>query len=202
MVAGVCGGVAEYAGIDATIVRLLWALSVLLGGTGVLLYVVAAIIMPTGVPERGDENNRPRPRYFWGTTLIVLGIIVLLYNLDLIPFAFWWHGMSWKMATALLLVAVGGMLILSRGGGRSLPSSAGSPQPDVRQSSGKRLHRSLHNRKIFGVCGGVGDYLDIDPTIIRLVFVFFTLASFGFGLLAYILLAIVMPEEHLTTTVT
>ncbi len=47
MIAGVCGGVAEYINIDPTIVRLLWALFGLAGGTGVVIYIIAAIIMPS-----------------------------------------------------------------------------------------------------------------------------------------------------------
>jgi len=46
MIAGVCGGLAEYLGIDPTIIRLLWALAVFVMGTGVLLYLVAWIIIP------------------------------------------------------------------------------------------------------------------------------------------------------------
>lgn len=46
MLAGVCGGVAEYFNIDPTVVRLIWAICILAGGTGVLAYVIAAIIMP------------------------------------------------------------------------------------------------------------------------------------------------------------
>lgn len=45
MICGVCAGVAEYFGIDPTIVRLIWA-ALALSGTGILLYVVAALIMP------------------------------------------------------------------------------------------------------------------------------------------------------------
>lgn len=45
-IAGVCGGLAEYLGMDSTIVRLVWLLVVLLGGTGVLLYIIAALVMP------------------------------------------------------------------------------------------------------------------------------------------------------------
>ena len=45
MICGVCAGVAEYFGIDPTIVRLIWA-AVALRGTGILLYIVAAIVMP------------------------------------------------------------------------------------------------------------------------------------------------------------
>ncbi|EGJ26010.1 Phage shock protein PspC [Listeria monocytogenes str. Scott A] len=51
MIAGVCGGLAEYFGIEVTIIRLLWAGAVLFFGTGILLYILAAIIMPTATPE-------------------------------------------------------------------------------------------------------------------------------------------------------
>jgi len=46
MICGVCGGVAEYIGVDPTIVRLLWVLFSLSGGAGVLLYIIAALVMP------------------------------------------------------------------------------------------------------------------------------------------------------------
>ena len=46
MLAGVCGGVAEYFNIDPSIVRLLWAALVIMGGTGILLYIIAAIVLP------------------------------------------------------------------------------------------------------------------------------------------------------------
>ncbi|ASG95103.1 PspC domain-containing protein [Listeria monocytogenes] len=51
MIAGVCGGLAEYFGIEVTIIRLLWAGAVLFFGTGILLYILSAIIMPTATPE-------------------------------------------------------------------------------------------------------------------------------------------------------
>ena len=46
VLAGVCGGLAEYFGIDATIVRVIYALLVICGGVGVLLYVLLMLIMP------------------------------------------------------------------------------------------------------------------------------------------------------------
>ena len=45
--AGVCGGLAEYIGIDSTIVRLILVLAVLFAGVGVLAYIIAALVMPT-----------------------------------------------------------------------------------------------------------------------------------------------------------
>ena len=50
------------------------------------------------------------------------------------------------------------------------------------------------DKKIFGVCGGVGNYFDIDPTVIRIGFLVAFL-FFGTGLLLYIVLAIAMPSE-------
>ncbi len=58
----------------------------------------------------------------------------------------------------------------------------------------KRLYRSRSERMIAGVCGGIAQYLNIDPTLVRLAFVGFTLAG-GAGVLLYALLAIIMPLE-------
>lgn len=46
MVSGVCGGIAEYLGIDPTLIRLIWVLFCALGGSGFLAYLVAAVIIP------------------------------------------------------------------------------------------------------------------------------------------------------------
>lgn len=58
----------------------------------------------------------------------------------------------------------------------------------------RRLYRSRDDRMISGVCGGIAKYFSVDPTLIRLLFVLFAFAG-GPGLLAYIVLAIIVPEE-------
>ena len=45
-ISGVCGGIAEYFDIDATLVRLAWVVFTLLGGSGIIAYIIAAIVMP------------------------------------------------------------------------------------------------------------------------------------------------------------
>lgn len=60
---------------------------------------------------------------------------------------------------------------------------------------GKKLLRSKKNRVIAGVCGGIGEYLGIDPTVIRLLWVLFTFLSVGAGLIAYIIAWILIPEK-------
>lgn len=59
----------------------------------------------------------------------------------------------------------------------------------------KRLVKSA-NKMIFGVCGGIADYLNLDPTIVRLGWVLLTaVTGFFLGIVAYIVAALVIPEK-------
>ncbi|HSF82807.1 MAG TPA: PspC domain-containing protein [Anaerolineales bacterium] len=60
----------------------------------------------------------------------------------------------------------------------------------------KRIYRSRKERMFAGVCGGLAEYFGIDPTLVRLFFVFAALFG-GPGLLAYLIMLIVVPEEPL-----
>ncbi len=60
----------------------------------------------------------------------------------------------------------------------------------------KKLYRSKTNRWLGGVCGGLGEYFNIDPTVVRVLWIIGTLLSMGIGgLFAYIILWIVIPEK-------
>jgi len=56
MIAGVCGGIAEYFNIDSTIVRLIWAFVSLVYGTGIIAYIISAFVIPDR-PEWPEENE-------------------------------------------------------------------------------------------------------------------------------------------------
>ena len=58
----------------------------------------------------------------------------------------------------------------------------------------KKLYRSSTNYKLAGVCGGIGEYFNIDPTLVRLAWILFSVLG-GAGLLAYIIAALVMPKQ-------
>ena len=58
----------------------------------------------------------------------------------------------------------------------------------------KRLYKSNTDKKLDGVCAGIANYFNIDPTLVRLAWVIFSLAG-GCGLIAYIIAAIIMPRE-------
>ena len=57
----------------------------------------------------------------------------------------------------------------------------------------KRLVRNVQDKKIAGVCAGLADYLDIDPTLVRALWILFTLLG-GSGVLAYVILYFLLPE--------
>ena len=59
----------------------------------------------------------------------------------------------------------------------------------------KKLFRSKKDRKIAGVCGGIGEYLGIDPTAVRVVFVILLLPGGFPGLIPYLILWVVIPEK-------
>jgi len=212
MIDGVCGGVAEYFGLDSTLVRIAWVVLICFGGIGALLYIVAMIVMPAdpsiqtaSKPEGQSSTSNQR---FWGILLVVVGVIFLMGNLGVSMWFPWW-GLSWSVLLPLILILAGVAFLF---GGRSyVTSQAPSPDTSSAENSGTtgaeqessrplhRLYRSRLERKLFGVCGGLADYFNIDATIVRLIFVVSAFASFGLTLLIYIIMAIVVPEEPLVS---
>ena len=202
MIDGICGGIAEYFGLDSTLVRIAWVLLTFFGGSGIILYIVAMIIMPAAPVSAAQikPQSSGTTQKFWGFLLITVGALWLLSNLG---FSFWrhWWGFSWDVVLAMLLI-LGGVAFLF--GGRSYvsatheqPGGQDAPDQPVTPSAAPvhRLYRSRQGRKLFGVCGGLGPYFNVDPTIVRLVFVVSAIASFGLTLVAYFVMAIIVPEE-------
>ncbi|NMC29435.1 MAG: PspC domain-containing protein [Pelolinea sp.] len=60
----------------------------------------------------------------------------------------------------------------------------------------KRLYRKRNEKILAGVCAGLGDYFGVDPTIVRIIFLILVFAGLG-GVLVYIILWIITPEEPL-----
>jgi phage shock protein C len=136
MVGGVCGGLANYLRVDATLVRLVFVLLALGNGAGVLIYLVLWIVIPredrpagagteetisadaSEIAERarglGDEVRgmasapNPKAALFFGVALIGLGVIFLLENLHWL----WWF--RFDVLWPVMLILVGLLLIWSR----------------------------------------------------------------------------------------
>ena len=127
IIAGVCGGIAEYLNIDPTIIRLLWVLFSLLHGVGIILYIIAAIIIPEE-PREGEESGLSPGQditklllLFLGVGLLCIGVIGFMIAITpwllqiILPFALG----SWlkflyilKYVVFLILIIIGIILIL------------------------------------------------------------------------------------------
>ncbi len=59
----------------------------------------------------------------------------------------------------------------------------------------KKLYLSDTDKKLGGVCGGIGEYFDKDPTLIRILYILLILFSFGFGILAYLFMWLIIPKK-------
>ena len=121
-----------------------------------------------------------------GIVLVVLGVRLLLTTFLgplLYPLA-WLFGLLARVGWPLLLIGIGILLIIrARGGGFNV--------------TGKRLYRSRTNRMIGGVLGGLSAYLNIDVTVLRVIFAILTLVTgVWWGVLLYVAAMIVVPEEQ------
>lgn len=82
--------------------------------------------------------------------------------------------------------------------GKGLPASSspqnGAPPPPAPDGS-KRLYRSGQDKWVAGVCGGLGEYFDLDPVLVRVLWIILTLVSMGIGIIAYLLLWAIVPRD-------
>ena len=70
-----------------------------------------------------------------------------------------------------------------------------APETKNKSKMNKKLYRSMTDKRLCGICGGLGEYFEIDPTIIRLIWVILTFCSFGCGFWAYIIAALIVPKQ-------
>jgi phage shock protein C len=133
IIGGVCGGIAEYIDMDATVIRLIFMLFVLLGGAGILIYIIAWIIIPTAPLTNATEANMPEQtndksdheadsepehlRYRYrrhsrqgrmgaGVLLIVIGSLFLIQQIS---------GVNvWQYSWPLILIVLGLLIIVRR----------------------------------------------------------------------------------------
>ena len=201
-VAGVCAGLAEYLSLDVGLVRLLWLLSLLFSfGASLFLYILLAIIIPeepadyaaTKASSSSElwQHIKEDRSLMWGVILLLAGLLLLLNNFGLLPISLGqlWN-LFWALFWPLLLIGLGVALLLGLNG-RSLNWAR------IRQlSAGLPFRRSRSDRVIAGVCGGLGQYLNIDPVLIRLLWALFTLFTMGtVGVILYVLAALLIPPE-------
>ena len=201
MIGGVCGGISEYLNVDSTFIRIIFVLMGLFGGSGIIIYIAGLIIIPEGTTteQAGIKVKSKSNTAFWGVLLIILGIFFLVPDFGVFGMhnMWMWHGL-WRMILPITVIALGAWLLLRPSDTRLISAkSTGEKSKKEEEGIDKiRLTRSLSDRKISGVCGGLGNYFNIDSTIIRILWIVATIGSFGFGILAYVIMMIALPEDE------
>lgn len=196
---GVCGGVGEYFNIDPVIIRLLWVVFVIFGGTGVLAYVLAMLIIPKnpefqenkGSSETAIETDSYSQK-FWGGLLVIAGFLLLVGLIG--PVGGIFAGVAIVMSSVLwplLVIGAGLYLFFNQSDNKNVKTTLNQVFPQD-----KKLYRSRTDKRIAGVCGGIGIYLKIDSNIIRFIWALATLGSFGLGVLVYLALAVFLTESN------
>lgn len=133
------------------------------------------------------DRNRNDLGLIAGVVILLVGVAALAQNLGVVPPVLIeaWR-IVWRAAGPLAIVVLGVFVIVlaTRPGG----------MPSV--DRGARLYRSRHDRYVAGVCGGIAEYLHVDPTLVRLAYVLLSLGTgLWSGLLIYIALAVIVPQE-------
>ncbi len=186
MISGVCGGIAKYFDIDAIIVRVLWVLFTFAGGSGIIVYIAAIIIIPLDDDYHSKTvNSSHNSSVLWGIVLIALGVMLIFgfYNFHLFG---WFPHIFWQILLPIAIIVVGLVLILN----------ASMNKPIIQSKQGtKNLYKLSEGRLFLGVAGGTGEYFNIDVSIARLIWVLLIMFSGGFGILVYLILYFVMPVK-------
>lgn len=197
ILSGVCGGFAEYFSVDPSLVRLVWIFFTLFGGSGILAYIFAMIIIPDEVEKLRVNRNQTSilkndKTILWGALLVFVGLILFFQHNELLRIAwsrYWDSGIN--LILALVILGFGVYLLYSK---RNYISAM------INDGTGLPLHLSEKDRKIAGVCGGIAESLKLDSVFIRFIWIFATFISAGIGIILYLVLALILPSESLKRT--
>ena len=187
---GLCAGIAEYFNVQPANIRLIALLTLLAGGWGAVAYLVAAMLLPADqnpkikTEEEKISQRRENFRTVLGGLLITTGIhFAFVYigirssgNIFIFP-----NGLVFSIAALSF-----GILILTNV--FSLPAAHGL-------LNAIRITRPLKERRILGVCGGLANYLNIDVSSLRIIFILAALLTLGLFIIAYFILGIFTPAE-------
>lgn len=194
--AGVCGGAANYLGIDPALARILFvAITFVTGiGPGIVVYLAAWLLVPEddGTSVRASANIAVSNRRVMAFMLLAIGLLGLgvaaLMNED--------QGAPLAFLGPVLVIVLAAVLMARKSDAPVNNNTYSTEGETMSHSAGevRRLKRSSRDKKIAGICGGFGEYFNVDPTLVRVLWILAVLLG-GTGLLLYLILWIVVPLD-------
>ncbi len=224
IIGGVCGGVAEYLGINPVLVRVIWIVATFATwGGGFLAYLMLALFLPVGDNRMGQVAppalQLSQKGITWAAGILMgLGAFWLLANVGILP-GLW--GTFWTIVGVVfwpaLLIGAGYLLWRAntqrnvdqdiadatakmKGAmgsmGEKLPSGDQVKDGFTNLRNSVPVKRSTTNRVFMGVCGGLGERYGIDPNLIRLIWAAFAVGTMGLGAVLYAVVGLFMPDGN------
>lgn len=188
LIAGVCTGIANYFGIEPVIIRVLFVVSIFLGGWGIIFYIIAALLLPPESPA--DENSTmeiPENNYaktIAGGLFVFIGIFFIADNFGFMNYLFFFR-LPKFLLLPIIMILTGGFILFKIND--FIPVKSG-----IRKT---KFYKSRNNRRIIGVCGGLADYLNIESNNLRMIWIIFSFLTIGVGLILYIFIAAFTDKE-------
>lgn len=189
-ISGVCGGIADYFEIDSNVVRIIFVILSFAGGVGIILYIAGLIILSENPGEDEVPARKANGSLLFGLVFVVIGGILLLREIGMFHY-FNLFDISLSTIWGILLIGIGIVLLFQA----RRSEEEGDQTAGKKSDEKKRIYRSRSDRMLAGVCGGIGTHFQVDPSFIRIGWVLATIFSGGLGILVYILLIIIFPEE-------
>lgn len=188
--AGVCGGLGEYMGVEPNLLRVIFVLLSLLGGWGIAAYIFFTLVMKIS-PEPDeytfdeiDDIKRSDSKTIIGSLMIMTGIYFVLAPLGLFTL-FGAFALSIKYFLIVILLGFG---IRYMNNGQTLF--------DFHKIEWKeQFYRSREDKRFMGVCGGLAYYLNIDSTLLRVMYVVSLFLTAGFSMIVYFIFAYFVSYE-------
>lgn len=192
IIAGTSAGIARYFNTEPSIIRMFFILSILLGFWSIAAYLIASYLMPKEKEFReltSEEKQRLKKTNFRTVLsgfMIYTGIYSGFSSIGFYsPWGFWLF--NYHYILPFLTIGFGIFLFLNYG----------REEMDYSTQNTINFHRSKENRIFFGVCGGLGRYLNnTDPTSIRIITVVASMLTLGLIIPAYLLVVLLSEYEN------
>lgn len=187
MLMGVCGSFGRFISVDPAIVRILVLLLFFILGQAILfIYSAFGLILPL------KENSEQKPAKQNSSTIITLNILfisviifLVLLHQNVITLKESFNFLINKLDPFTLFIF--SLVIIVNNYEKGV-------KVEMQQKKIKKLTLS-DNKVIFGVCGGLAEYFNIYPNIMRIIWLIFLFASFGTALIVYIILRFIIPPK-------